>query len=112
MRILILLLSTAFLLAGCASLYKTDATTFELVSQNGSDAVFKYTSVADIYYPINSVEAEAVRMDWLKSWLRENGYRADQYEIISRVPIVMLKTQSESTTKYKIYYDVLVKKDR
>lgn len=97
-------------LIGCASLYKSDATTFELVRQEVDGSIFKYKSVADMYYPVNSTDAERARMVWLETWLRDNGYKTEHYQILSRVPIVKLKTQNELTSQYDIHYEVKASK--
>lgn len=93
-------------LAGCAALYKSDATSLELVRHDAEGSILKYKSVADMYYPINSTEAEKARIGWLEERLRENGYSTERYQILSRTSVVKLKTSNESTSHYDVYYEV------
>ncbi len=59
-------------------------------------------------WPLDSTEAEKIRMQWLEQWLAEEGYANPQYEIISRKPASQGGPLVSAST-YNVTYDVRVK---
>lgn len=101
---------TALLLSifGCASLDRVAVTKFEPTRTETNAQFFKFTAFADAAYPLKSEEAERTRINWLETWLRDNGYGAKTYEVISRVPVLRQKGLIGDT--YDIFYEVKVVK--
>lgn len=97
------LLSTV---AGCASIDRIMVSKFEPVRTEANAQFFKFTAIADAMYPLKSEEAERMRINWLETWLRDNGYSSNKYEIISRIPI--LRNKGLLGDIYDIFYEVKV----
>lgn len=82
----------AILLSGCALEEKSRAD-FErhdnsiLRTSYQDESVLVFEARAGSAYPSDSESAEAVRMEWLQSWLDRQGLCRDGYEIVSREPI-------------------------
>lgn len=80
------------LLSGCAMEEKSRAD-FErhnssiLRTSYQDESMLVFEAKAGAAYPTDSEAAEAVRMEWLQSWLDRQGLCPDGYEIISREPI-------------------------
>ena len=100
-----ILLSTA---SGCASVDRTALTKFEPIRIEENAQFFKYTAVADAVYPITSEDAERTRMNWLETWLRDNGHDVNKYVVISRTPV--LKSKGLAGDIYDIFYEIKVEK--
>lgn len=73
-------------LGGCASNDRASQTTFEPTTLGGEQRGFRFSAAAHIGYPDNP-EGEAVRIDWLNTWLKDNNYCPSGYKIIDRIPI-------------------------
>lgn len=104
MRLVLIFL--ILLLAGCAT--DMDRYTGKLIPGEASEGyrVFTYTvpaGSAGTTYPVDSPEAEARRIRWLEMELSDNGYRTDNYVIVSREAI--LKPIS-FTKQYDVYYHI------
>lgn len=99
------LFSTIF---GCASVDRVAVTKFEPTRTEANAQFFKFTAFADAVYPLTSEEAERTRIDWLETWLRDNGYGAKKYEVISRIAV--LRTKGLFGEIYDIFYEVKVVK--
>jgi hypothetical protein len=66
--------------------------------------IFKFTAFADAVYPLTSKDAEKTRIEWLETWLNDNGYNPKKYEIISRVPV--LRNKGLFGEVYDIFYEI------
>jgi hypothetical protein len=93
---------------GCASFDRIGATKFEPIRTEAGAQVFKFTAFADSVYPLKSEDAERTRIDWLETWLKDNGYDPKKYEVISRVPV--LRNKGLLGDIYDIFYEVRVAK--
>ena len=82
----------AVLISGCALEEKSRAD-FErhnnsvLRTSYQDQSVLVFEAKAGAAYPVDSESAEAVRMEWLQSWLDRQGLCPDGYEIVSKEPI-------------------------
>jgi hypothetical protein len=91
-------------LGACASLDR-HITKFEPIRTEAEGQVFKFTAFADIAYPLLSEDAEKTRIEWLETWLSDNGYNPKKYEIISRVPVLRSKGLFGPGI-YDVFYEV------
>jgi hypothetical protein len=109
-RLTLLLVCTALLstIVGCASFDRVAVTKFEPIRTEANVQFFKFTAFADAAYPLTSEEAERTRIDWLETWLRDNGHDARKYTVISRVPV--LRRKGVIGDIYDIFYEVKVVK--
>lgn len=92
-----------FTLFGCASFDRVAVTKLEPLRTEAGSQVFKFTAFADAAYPLKSEDAERTRIDWLETWLKDNGY-GPNYEVISRVPV--LTNRGLLGDVYDIFYEV------
>jgi hypothetical protein len=72
------------LFAGCASLDRIPATTFEPLDGPNKERQFRFTAKSDIFYPANTPDGERIRMDWLETWLKSSNYCPNGYRILSK----------------------------
>jgi len=91
---------------GCASFDRIAVTKFEPLRTEENAQFFKFTAISDAAYPLNSEQAERTRINWLETWLRDNGHGDKRYEIVSRVPI--LRHNALLGDVYDIFYEVKV----
>lgn len=82
-RILLLTLS-AYAVGGCASIDRVPASDFKPTSERSFEFV---AAGSALDYPEDSPAAEKVRMDWLRTWLDDNGMCPDGYKITQRKPV-------------------------
>ena len=94
-------------LHGCSTV-DYQITSFRLVSEQAESKTFAYTAFADAVYPVDSVEAEKQRMEWLNKWLSQNNLTTTDYVIIKRE--VYKKHKGLLGETYDIYYTVQVPK--
>ena len=94
--------------SGCASLDRMPATKFEPLRSDAGAQYFKFTTIADASYPLGSENAEQTRIEWLKTWLSDNNYGSNKFEIISRTP--MLRSKGLFGDIYDIFYEIKVDK--
>ncbi len=86
------LLLLAVLFSGCAIEEKSRGD-FErhnnsiLRTSYQDESVLVFEAKAGAAYPADSEAAEAVRMEWLQSWLDGRGLCPSGYEVLSREPI-------------------------
>lgn len=99
-------LSIIIALAGCASLDRSDLTSLEPLREDTSYRYFKFKAFADLVYPLDSESGERTRMEWLETWLIDNGLGGKKYEVVSRVPVVKNKGLLGDT--YDVFYEVKV----
>ena len=92
--------------SGCASSLDRDLTKFEPTKVENNQAYFKFTAFADPVYPLDSKDAETIRLGWLEQWLSDNGYAGAKWEILSRKPV--LRNKGLFGGIYDLYYDVRV----
>ncbi len=87
-----------FLLAGCAAYDRPALSTFEPLTET----TFRYQAKTDsLVYREESPTAETERMRWLETYLTDNKFCPQGYEITSRKPVV---TQDTLARTYTIYY--------
>jgi len=103
---LLSVLAGTILLAGCAS-YDFSVTSFKQKTKDERYSYYVYKAFADSIYPIESKDAEQIRIRWLERWFDQNGISRDNYEVISRE--VYLRSESLIGAKiYDIFYEVKV----
>lgn len=90
--------------AGCSSFNRMMITRFEPIRAEPDAQIFKYTVPADAAYPLDSERAERTRIEWLETWLKDNGYSPVDYEITSRQAV--LRKRGVIGDAYDIYYEV------
>jgi len=81
-------------------------TKFEPVSTDDTYYYFKYVSIADGIYPLDSDDAERIRMRWLETWLSNNSL-GSEYKIVSRIFIFRQKGVLWGEG-YDIYYLIAI----
>jgi hypothetical protein len=91
-------------ISACASFDRIAATKFEPLRMESGTQVFKFTAFADAVYPLESENAERTRIEWLETWLADNGYKTQKYEVISRVPVLANKGLLGDV--YNVFYEV------
>ncbi|MCE5339673.1 MAG: hypothetical protein LLF92_00915 [Planctomycetaceae bacterium] len=91
---------------GCANMDKM-CTNLEPVEKcvEGYDC-FKYRAFADSIHTLDE-NGEAYRMEMLEQLLSDNGYDPNNYEILSRQPI--LKNKALLGNVYDVYYSLRVR---
>lgn len=75
-------------LFGCAGLDKISDSEFYPYEQLGSRERYTFKANAAIQYPVDSKEAEQIRMDWLEQWVSGNKLCPNGYSVDSRKPIL------------------------
>lgn len=81
------LLCAAALLVAAACAHRTEASRFEALDASR----FNFNATADAAYPVDSPSSEEIRMDWLKTYLDNNGMCARGYVIDERHTTVQTK---------------------
>lgn len=99
-------LSIFIFLAGCAAMDRADLTYLEPLREDASYRYFKFKAFADLVYPLDSESGERTRMEWLETWLDDNGLAGKKYEVVSRVPVVKNKGLFGDT--HDVFYEVKV----
>ena len=74
----------------------------------GGVCKFDYSQWRKPKWPFESEEAEAVRMEWLKTWLNEKGYANADYKILSRERIF---DAAATGKRFDVRYEVAVRAD-
>lgn len=77
-------------ISGCIT-YQTrpTMTTFEPYTDSAGAKMFKYEAKTNsLSYPEHTKEGEALRMEWLEEYLKDNKYCPDGYKILERKPVV------------------------
>ncbi|MFN4360538.1 MAG: hypothetical protein ACK4F4_07420 [Hylemonella sp.] len=95
------------LLLGCATLEK-DFTTFEPLRTEGPYQIYRFKAMAGTNAAHDSASAEAIRMEVLGMWLKDNGLEGRPYDILDRQLVV--RSTGAFGTVHEIFYDVRVKK--
>lgn len=92
-------------LTSCSTMEALDrgVTSFEPLSSSEGYQYFLYKSLASPVYPLESSDAEAIRMRWLDAWLEDNGLAGHSFEILERKPV------KRPGLVYDIYYKIKVK---
>ena|SRR5690554_10754 len=95
----------AVVISACSTMAALDrgVTSLEPLYAEDGYRYFTYQSLASPVYPLDSPDAERIRMNWLEDWLEDNGLKNRPYEILDRTPI------NQVGLSYKIYYRVRVK---
>jgi len=96
------------LLSGCANLDKLQT---ELKTADNCEKGFDYytyKAFEDVDFKENSPNGEKYRMEMLELLLKDNGYDAGHYEILSRIPV--LKNKALLGDMYDVYYTIKVPK--
>ena len=101
MKLVLSVCILACFLAACAA-PELGRTSFMTVYEDGAYTYCRYEAYADASYPEASREAEAARMKWLESWLRDNRLGGKKYEIASRNAV------RRAGSDYDIFYEVRV----
>ncbi|WP_143339539.1 hypothetical protein [Desulfovibrio legallii] len=102
-----LLLFTSILFYGCAS-QDYHLTKFRPTTQDEQYQYYLYESFADAAYPVDSDDAEKIRLQWLKKWISENNI-TNKFDITSRRTVK--KSSGLFGDIYDIYYEVRVHND-
>jgi hypothetical protein len=105
-KILFILLLAA--LASCAGIDRRGVSTLEPLRSDAQFRYFRFTAGTGVNYAVESASAEATRMDWLRTWLDDNGMADKTYEIVSRQPVQ--RDQQLFGPVGTIYYEVKVPK--
>lgn len=92
------------IILGCASFDRIAVTKFEPIRTEAGAQVFKFTAFADAVYPLKSEDAELTRIEWLETWLADNGYDPKKYEVTSRVPV--LRNKGLIGEVYDVFYEI------
>ena len=74
----------------------------------GGVCKFDYSKWRKPKWPYESEEAEAVRMEWLQSWLGEKGYADADYKILTRERVYDIAKTGE---RYDVRYEIAVRAD-
>ena len=74
----------------------------------GGVCKFDYSKWRKPKWLYESEKAEAVRMEWLKSWLGEKGYANADYRILSREHVYDMAKTGE---RFDVRYEVAVRAD-
>jgi hypothetical protein len=74
----------------------------------GGVCKFDYSQWRKPKWPFESAEAEAVRMQWLKTWLNEKGYANADYKILSRERFY---DKSAADQRFDVRYEIAVRAD-
>lgn len=103
-----LLLTLVITISGCASWDGQLTKLHPLREQNG-EQVYLFTTSADFAYPLESKEAEEIRIDWLKRKLRDHGLNDKNYTVLER-KVVEAEGGIIGGKSYHLYYEVLANK--
>ncbi len=87
--------------------YKTSAGGYGMKCYGGA-CKLDYSQWRRPKWPYESQEAEAVRMEWLKTWLGEKGYANADYKILSRERIYDTAVTGQ---RFDVRYEVAVRAD-
>ncbi|WP_048811775.1 hypothetical protein [Methylobacillus flagellatus] len=92
----------ALLVIGCAT--DMDRHIGKLIPGEARDGyrILTYRVPTAPNYPLNSPDAEKRRIRWLEMELTDNGYRTDNYVIVSREAIV----KPTWTEQHDLYYQL------
>ncbi len=74
----------------------------------GGVCKFDYSKWRKPKWPYESQEAEAVRMEWLKTWLNEKGYANADYKILSRERAYDVGAMGQ---RFDVRYEIAVRAD-
>lgn len=105
----ILVVGAAIFLAGCSNLDRVNTTSFAPLRSDALQEVYLFTANADVVRPLDSSEAEKTRMEWLQTWMKDNGLAGKSYTILSR-KAVLRNTGVFGGAVYDVYYEVSIKK--
>jgi hypothetical protein len=83
-------------------------TKFRPTTQDEQYQYYLYESFADAAYPVDSDDAEKIRLQWLKKWISENNI-TNKFDITSRRTVK--KSSGLFGDIYDIYYEVRVHND-
>ena len=100
-----LLIILALLISSCASL-DAHTTKFQPLRQHNNQQVYLFSTTANFRYPLESENAEASRMAWLKQRLREHGLNDKNYTILNK-KIVPADGGLIGDEAYYLHYEVL-----
>lgn len=90
-------------LSACSSMDRIPMSSFEPFTDSNGQKMFRFRAdSASIAYPSHTAEGEAVRMDWLKEYLRLNKMCLNGYRILERKEVVRSETISGDV--HSIYY--------
>lgn len=93
--------------AGCATVDRMNLSKFEPIRSDATHRYFKYTVTGNSTgQAVDSADAERERMEWLQTWLDDNGMAGKKYEVVSRMPVV--KGPSLFGQVHEIFYEVKV----
>lgn len=96
-------------LAGCATVDRMNLSKFEPLRSDATHQHFKYTVTGNSTgMAVDSADAERERMEWLQTWLDENGLQGKKYEVVSRTPVT--KGPSLFGQVHEIFYEVKVQR--
>ncbi|MCZ8100734.1 MAG: hypothetical protein O9972_22835 [Burkholderiales bacterium] len=90
-------------LAGCSTLDRTEIS--DLKAEN--DGSYTFRAGADAVYPHDDPAAEAIRMEWLAKWMKDNGFCPNGYNVSNRNTILV--RQSALAEIRNVYYRVTCK---
>lgn len=90
-------------LTGCASMDRDAMSSLEPTHEDSSYRYFKFTAATNAIH-----KDEQTRIEWLETWLRDNGMAGKPYEITTRREVVKGSTMFGPI--HDIYYTVRVTK--
>lgn len=104
----ILAIFIALAITGCAH-FDGHLTKFQPLRQQDNNQVYLFTTTANFIYPLNSKEAENIRIGWLEKQLKEHGLNEKDYKILER-KVVKADGGAVNAEAYHLYYEVLANK--
>lgn len=102
----ILFILMLVVLASCAGIDRRGMSTLEPLRSDAQFRYFKFIAGTGVNYAVESSSAEATRMEWLRTWLDDNGMADKTYEIVSRQTVQ--RDQQLFGPVGTIYYEVKV----
>jgi hypothetical protein len=104
----LILIALCIFISGCAS-WDGQLTKLHPLRQQNGQQVYLFTTSANFAYPLESKEAEQIRINWLKRKLRDHGLDDEDYTVLER-RVVEAEGGVIGGKGYHIYYEVLTKR--